>query len=70
MPTPLHAPTERPAEPVMAGTPGSPTGLNPLAAPQPGAENGQISSILEQVANLTGSQALQALAEKAKGLGQ
>jgi len=61
--TPMNAPTERPDEPVTAGSIGQPDSV--LGGPQPG----QVSTLLSQIAMLTGSAAVSDLAQRAKASG-
>lgn len=68
---PLERPTERPTEPVTAGAPVGP-GPGPEVLPQGPANptaNTNLSTLLAQVANQTGSSALQALAQHAAAAG-
>lgn len=66
----MHRPTERPTEPVTAGAPLGP-GPGPEAIPSGPANpsNTNLSTMLSQVANQTGSQAIQALAQHAAAAG-
>ena len=67
----IHRPTERPSEPVTAGAPVGP-GPGPAAIPQgpSNAQNTNLSTMLAQIAQSTGSQAVAALAQHAMSAGQ
>jgi len=67
----LHRPTERPAEPVTAGAPVGP-GPGPEAIPQgpTSPQNTNLSRMLAQVAQSSGSAAVSQLAQRAQAAGQ
>ena len=64
--TPLFAPTERPFEHVTAGSPMSPGPTNPMAqTPASAMQSASVASILQQVAQASGSPSIAALANRA-----
>lgn len=67
----LHRPTERPGEPVTAGSPLG-AGPGPEALPQgpTSPQNTNLSRMLAQIAQSSGSQAIQQLAQRAAAAGQ
>lgn len=67
----IHRPTERPTEPVTAGAPVGP-GPGPEAIPTgpSNAQNTNLSTMLSQIAQTTGSKAVAALAQHAMSSGQ
>ncbi|HET6873993.1 MAG TPA: hypothetical protein VFH70_04405 [Acidimicrobiales bacterium] len=68
---PIDRPTERPTEPVTAGAALGP-GPGPAAIPQgpSNPQNTNLSTMLAQIAQATGSQAIANLAQHAMGAGQ
>ena len=68
---PLHRPTERPSEPVTAGAPVGP-GPGPEAVPQgpTSPQNTNLSRMLAQIAQSSGSAAVSQLAQRASAAGQ
>lgn len=66
--TPLFGPTQKPWEPVTAGAPLDSSPTNPMAMPQVGSSGIPIATLLDQVADASGSPSIRALADRAQAV--
>jgi hypothetical protein len=66
--TPLFGPTQKPWEPVTAGAPLDSSPTNPMAMPQVGSSGIPIATLLDQVADASGSPTIRALADRAQAV--
>lgn len=65
---PLFGPTQKPWEPVTAGAPLDSSPTNPMAMPQAGSSGIPIATMLDQVADASGSPSIRALADRAQAV--